>query len=79
VWGEVRPGGRPFQALASALVPLLEPRMGLTERMVEARKLADALQGGSVGLYDVVEQILTQTGSSRLLLIADQFEELYTL
>ena len=40
-----RPGSDPFYALASALIPLLYDTEGnATERMAEARKLADCLQ-----------------------------------
>jgi serine/threonine protein kinase len=110
-----RPGNRPFQTLAAALLPLLEPEMSETDRLVETRKLAEALGQGDVSLYEVVDRIvqkdshqpgqaagadrpgpralvaprqagLVQNNSiqegdqtNRLLLVADQFEELYTL
>jgi DNA-binding SARP family transcriptional activator len=35
-----RPGGEPFQALAAALIALLEPKLGETDRLIETHKLA---------------------------------------
>ncbi len=75
-----RPSSRPFHALAAALLPLLEPEMSETDQLVETRKLADALSQGDLNLHEVVERILQKNQNvNRLLLVADQFEELYTL
>ena len=74
-----RPGDRPFRNLAARLVPLLETAMSETDQLVEVNKQAKALQQEELGLEDVVRRILEKNSGSRLLLIADQFEELYTL
>jgi WD40 repeat protein/DNA-binding SARP family transcriptional activator len=75
-----RPGRQPFKALARTLLSHLEPELGETEQLVETRKLAEALYEGTLILPDVVDRILEKTpGANRLLLVADQFEELYTL
>ena len=75
-----RPGAQPFRALAGSLVPALSPELDEPDRLVAARKLADALQGGELPLADVVDDVLQgQPQGQRLLLVADQFEELYTL
>jgi energy-coupling factor transporter ATP-binding protein EcfA2 len=75
-----RPGARPFHALAASLVPTLEPDMSETERLIEIRRLADALEQGNLGLSEVVVRILQKSPEvHRLVLIVDQFEELYTL
>lgn len=78
-----RPGSRPLRALATALIPLLEPDLNETKRLVEARKLAEALADGKLTLDDVVGRLLVKhesgEGRPRLLLAVDQFEELYTL
>ncbi|MCB9443720.1 MAG: AAA family ATPase, partial [Ardenticatenaceae bacterium] len=77
---DFRPGVNPFQALAAALLIHLEPDLSETDRLVETRKLASALQTGSLPLNDVVARILQKNDvGARFLLIADQFEELYTL
>ena len=75
-----RPGNRPFDELADALIPLLEPTKTEVEQLVESQKLADALRNNEVDLAKVVKQILRRHQKARrLLLIADQFEEFYTL
>ena len=74
------PGDRPLQALAAALLPLLEPEMTEVDRLAEVNKLAAYLQTGDLALRDVVARVLAkQPGTDRLLLVADQWEELYTL
>ncbi len=74
---DFRPRGRPFAALAQALVALwpIDP----ADRVAQARKLAAHLAEAQATLTDAVQETLRQSGGSRLVLIADQFEELYTL
>jgi DNA-binding SARP family transcriptional activator len=75
-----RPGGQPFYALAGALLPLLESGLSETDHLAETRKLAECLLNGEVGLGQVVERVLEKERSVRkVLLVVDQFEELYTL
>jgi energy-coupling factor transporter ATP-binding protein EcfA2 len=74
------PNDQPLKAIAGAFVPLLEPTMGEVERLAEAAKLAEHLRIGTVSLHDIVGRILQkQPGTDRVLIIIDQFEELYTL
>jgi DNA-binding SARP family transcriptional activator len=76
----LRPGAQPFHALASALLGTLPPEMGTTGRLLEAGRLADGLSSEDLALLDAVAQVLAQGPSDRrLLLVVDQFEELYTL
>ncbi|MEG3956800.1 WD40 repeat domain-containing protein, partial [Microcoleus sp. herbarium2] len=74
-----RPGKEPFLPLASALVRQLEPKAGETQQLREAVGLAGDLQQGRITLQQVVSRILERNSGKRLLLVADQFEELYTL
>jgi hypothetical protein len=74
-----RPGNQPFYQLASALVSQLEPKMGDTQQLREAGGLAADMQQGKVTLQQVVSRIIERNPDKRLLLFADQFEELYTL
>jgi WD40 repeat protein len=74
-----RPSSDPFHALAESLVPLYEPDKNATEQMRQARQLAEYFVEGSVPLQDVLSQIERNYPNHRVLLIADQFEELYTL
>ena len=75
-----RPGGQPFQALAATLLLLLEPQSGETDRLIETQKLAAAWHEGDLALLPTIERVLeVHPEKRRLLLIVDQFEELYTL
>ncbi|MEG3970153.1 WD40 repeat domain-containing protein [Microcoleus sp. T2B6] len=74
-----RPGKEPFLPLASALVRQLEPEAGETQQLREAVGLAGDFQNGRITLQQVVSRILERNPGKRLLLVADQFEELYTL
>ncbi|WP_017315129.1 nSTAND1 domain-containing NTPase [Mastigocladopsis repens] len=74
-----RPGNQPFYQLASALVSQLEPELGEIRQLREAAGLATDMQQGKVTLQQVVSRITERNPDKRLLLVADQFEELYTL
>ena len=74
-----RPGSEPFYGLAEALVPLYTPDLDNTDRIAQIRKLANYFCNGDVLLVDVIAEIQQNHPHHRLLLIADQFEELYTL
>ena len=74
-----RPGDDPFHGLAMALVSLYTPELNATERIAQTRTLAGYLHDGIVPLSDVLTQIRHNYPNDRLLLIGDQFEELYTL
>jgi WD40 repeat protein len=72
------PTDQPFHALAAALIGMLEPELGETDRIAEAKKLGDRLAAGEVALEAVVSRALAKSGGSdRLLLVVDQFEELF--
>ncbi|MBD2612756.1 hypothetical protein H6G94_15995 [Nostoc punctiforme FACHB-252] len=73
-----RPGSDPFHALSLALVPLYEPNLDVTDRIARARKLAGYFRD-DLPVSDIFVQIQQQHPNDRVLLIADQFEELYTL
>ncbi|VAW34605.1 High-affnity carbon uptake protein Hat/HatR [hydrothermal vent metagenome] len=75
-----RPGERPFHALAAVLMPHLDPMLSKVDQLAETKNLANRLQAGELALADILPDILAQqAANTRLLLIADQFEELYTL
>ncbi|MGB8689641.1 MAG: CHAT domain-containing protein [Microcoleus sp.] len=74
-----RPGKEPFEPLAFALVRLLEPEAGETQQLRETMGLAGDLQNGRITLQQVVSRILANNPGKQLLLVVDQFEELYTL
>ncbi|PMB19415.1 hypothetical protein CEN45_19170 [Fischerella thermalis CCMEE 5198] len=75
-----RPGDRPFHALASALISQLEPDLqNNNDRLRETRKLAKDLRHETGALQDAIGAIASKVPNTRMLLVADQFEELYTL
>ncbi len=75
-----RPGGQPFQATAASLVTLLEPDLSEADRLIETQKLGHALTQREVTLESIARRALEKNGETgRLLLLLDQFEELYTL
>ena len=67
----------PLTTLAAALLPLLEPEMSEAARLLELPALAIVLRDGRLG--EVVDRVLTKANAGRLLLVVDQFEELFTL
>ncbi len=74
------PRDQPFHSLAKELLPLYETAKSKTDQMIEARTLGEALAAGTIPLDDPINAALkaTQT-ANRLLLVVDQFEELFTL
>jgi energy-coupling factor transporter ATP-binding protein EcfA2 len=82
VWEVVTmvPTDRPVHSLAAVFMPFLEPDMSEVTRLRETNQLAEDLLGRKTALRDVVDRVLVkQPGTDRLLLIADQWEELFTL
>lgn len=74
------PTDRPVHALAAVLMPFLEPDMSEVTRLGETNQLAEDLLSRKTALRDIVDRVLAkQPGTDRLLLIADQWEELFTL
>jgi hypothetical protein len=74
------PGERPLLRLAAALVPLLEPDLDEIRQLGKAGELGEILYSGKVPLQEVLARIFEkQPGTDRLLLVVDQWEELYTL
>jgi hypothetical protein len=72
------PDKNPFAALARALSPLLE-NDDVVDRMTRAQKLANSLANGDISLAYVIGQCRAANPGKRILLIADQFEEVFTL
>lgn len=80
VWeiGVMRPGPRPLRQLAAVFLP---PDTNLEEfdRIAVLKKRAEQLASGEITLADVIDATLQrQPGTDRVLLVVDQWEELYT-
>jgi KaiC/GvpD/RAD55 family RecA-like ATPase len=80
-----RPGKNPLKQMAASLVSLLEPEMDEVTRLAKVGELADYLKEGQVSLADAAGRILEKrhyatqaAGAERVVLVADQFEELFT-
>lgn len=69
---DLRPGSRPFDALAAALASL--------NGLGDGAALANALRTGSTSLATCAQHLLkSKPDVSRVMLVIDQFEELFTL
>jgi WD40 repeat protein len=74
------PGNSPFRHLAAVLLPLLQADAGVTQNLTETTRLGDFLAQDITSLQVTIERILARSeGTDRLLLVADQFEELFTM
>jgi len=73
-----RPGSDPFYALAEALVPLYTSGDSTTQ-IVQTSKLAKSLGNGDINLPNILSHIQKKHPNHQVLLIADQFEEIYSL
>jgi len=81
VWDAVvmQPRKHPWRSLASVFVPLLEPTLSEIDRIRASGKLAEALLAPG-GITNTIERLLRKSrGTDRLLVVVDQFEELFTL
>jgi len=72
-----RPNKQPFYELAAAIISQLEPELGKTDKNIKAKELAESIR--KHGFTADVSAIFKDNPNKRLLLVVDQFEELYTL
>lgn len=77
----MRPGNYPFHALAAALAPHVKavPHASSQETKAGAENLAHLLASGQTTLAELLGNSTADPQRTRLLLVLDQFEELYTL
>ncbi|WP_143438225.1 trypsin-like peptidase domain-containing protein, partial [Hydrocoleum sp. CS-953] len=76
---QFRPKAHPFDELARALVRFKQPENKETVQDIEALQLSMLLESKESTLSTWLASILEKHPGSRLLLVADQFEEIYTL
>lgn len=74
-----RPQNQPFYGLASALVRLLKPELDEIQQPQRSAELMVNLIQGKLNLSQLTSSILERNFGKRLLLVIDQFEEIYTL
>ncbi|MGI8806442.1 MAG: trypsin-like peptidase domain-containing protein [Acidimicrobiales bacterium] len=78
---DLRPGRHPFDRLAAALVPLLLPDLDSSTNSVDRLKATPEVAEliTTVGLPAVLRRLTEMLDGQRLLVVVDQFEELFTL
>jgi len=74
---DCRPGNKPFYRLAEAFVRLLEPKLAETDLVKEAINFSELIQQRGIG--EVVARLTHKYAGQSLLIVVDQFEELFTL
>jgi len=76
----LRPKESPFYELSKALIPLLAHDLNPFDQAKETKQLAEGFRTKNVSLFDVSKEIIEKcVPNTRLLIIIDQFEELYAL
>ena len=75
---ERRPIKNPFLALSRALVPLLSEG-GIVEQLQEIQKLAAGLNNNDIEFRNLLGACRAANLGKRILLIFDQFEEIFTI
>ncbi|MBW4620790.1 MAG: PD40 domain-containing protein [Cyanosarcina radialis HA8281-LM2] len=73
-----RPGQRPLQAIATAWVKLKTPALSPAEQLESILQLAETWSENETALYAAIEEAIWQAPGTKLLIVIDQFEELYT-
>ncbi len=76
---KMRPKTYPFNELARALVRLKQPEKTVVSQDLEALELSVLLEEKASNLITWLDSILETHPGDKLLLVIDQFEELYTL
>lgn len=73
------PRENPLHSLADLFLPLVEPALSGIDLIRKRKVLAEDLEHARVPLWDLaMEGLKQQPGTDRLLLVVDQWEELYT-
>lgn len=73
-----RPGQRPLQAFASIWVKTRTPDLSPSEQLESILELTETWRDNETALQDAVKEAIWSVPGTKLLIIVDQFEELYT-
>ncbi|MEQ3703924.1 hypothetical protein [Thalassolituus sp.] len=68
----------PFYALVKKMFPLHSPDSHGADKETQKKYMANALKAGDISLAGCIETILENNGGKSLLIVIDQFEELFT-
>ena len=74
---DFRPLASPFLSLASAALRVVAPELDPIDHGAQSEKLADALRKKDLTLAGFARSLPPQPPDARLLLVIDQFEELF--
>lgn len=74
-----RPGKHPFYALSSAIISLLTPNIDASDRLERIKTLTERFRSKELSFKEIFEDLHYEKPDVHLLLVIDQFEELYTL
>jgi energy-coupling factor transporter ATP-binding protein EcfA2 len=74
---DCRPGTQPFYGLAEAFIRLLESDLAGSQLVKQASDLSELIQQRGIG--EVVASLTHKYAGRSLLIVIDQFEELFTL
>lgn len=73
-----RPGQRPFQALAKAWVTLRTPNQPQADQLQSVLQFAETWRTDRSAFPTAIEEAVWESPDTKLLIVIDQFEELYT-
>ncbi len=76
---DFRPGSQPLHTLSAVLVPLIEPELSQDELILKVMDMVELLKKDITTINPIIKELLEEQNARRLVLIANQFEELYTL
>jgi WD40 repeat protein/energy-coupling factor transporter ATP-binding protein EcfA2 len=74
----LRPGHKPFEELAKGWVSLRTPDQPQAQQLASVLQLAEIWQKNETALSTTIENAVWEKPGTKLLIIVDQFEELYT-
>lgn len=72
-----RPGPRPFHSLAAAFLALIDPSLSESDRLAGIDRLAAAFAIRDGFVAETARRVVAEAGAERMLVVVDQFEELY--
>jgi len=77
---DMRPGYKPFNALAITLLSALDPSLSVSQKLSEATAFAKTLRDPDWDMNTIIPMLQKSNPKyHHILLVIDQFEELYTL
>jgi formylglycine-generating enzyme required for sulfatase activity/energy-coupling factor transporter ATP-binding protein EcfA2/type II secretory pathway component PulM len=74
------PGKQPFHRLAAAIIQLEGTSKSFVDQLKESKRLGDLMEKGEILIESTVARLADRyDGADRILIVIDQFEELFTM